>query len=64
MNVQLDVKFQFSQWHVKTDSSGPSYWTPHHTIQHLFVIPTANYAAKLLLRMGKERPKHVELLSF
>jgi hypothetical protein len=29
-----------------------------------FVISTADYAAKLLLRMGKERPKHVELLSF
>jgi hypothetical protein len=27
-----------------------------------FVIPTANYAAKLLLRMGKECPKHVEFL--
>jgi hypothetical protein len=27
-----------------------------------FVIPTADYAAKLLLRMGKERPKHVEFL--
>jgi hypothetical protein len=38
--------------------------TPHHTILHLFVIPTANYAEKLLLRMGKERSKHVELLSF
>jgi hypothetical protein len=34
------------------------------TILRLFVIPTADYAAKLLLRMGKERPKHVELLSF
>jgi hypothetical protein len=49
---------------VKTDSPELSYWTPHHTIQHLFVIPTADYAAKLLLRMGKERPKHVELLIF
>jgi hypothetical protein len=29
-----------------------------------FVIPTADYAATLLLKMGKERPKHVELLSF
>jgi hypothetical protein len=38
--------------------------TRHHTILHLFVIPTADYAATLLLRMGKERPKHVELLSF
>jgi hypothetical protein len=49
---------------VKTDSPELSYWTPHLTILHLFVIPTADYAAKLLLRMGKERPKHVELLSF
>jgi hypothetical protein len=47
---------------VKTDSPGLSHWTPHYTIQHLFVIPTANYAAKLLLRMGKECPKHVEFL--
>jgi hypothetical protein len=29
-----------------------------------FVLPTADYAAKLLLRMGGKRPKHVELLSF
>jgi hypothetical protein len=49
---------------VKTDSFVLSYWTPHHTIQHLLVIPTAVYAAKLLLMMGKERPKHEELLSF
>jgi hypothetical protein len=45
---------------LNTHSPGHSHWTTHHTIQHLFVILTANYAAKLLLRMGKERPKHVE----
>jgi hypothetical protein len=50
--------------HVKADSPGLSYWTPHHTILHLFVTPTADYATKLLLRMGKERPKHLEVLSF
>jgi hypothetical protein len=49
---------------VKTDSPGLSYWTPLRTILHLFVIPAADYAVKLLLMMGKERPKHVELLSF
>jgi hypothetical protein len=49
---------------VKTDSTGLSYWTPHHTVQHLFVTPTAEYAAKLLLMMGKEYPKHVEFLNF
>jgi hypothetical protein len=27
---------------------------------HPFVIPMAIYAVKLLLMMGKERPKHVE----
>jgi hypothetical protein len=31
---------------------------------HLFVIQPADYAAKLLLRMGKEYPKHVELPNF
>jgi hypothetical protein len=62
---KAEVKqLKFNQLHVKTDRPGLSYWTPQHTIQHLFVIPTADYAAKLLLRMGKERPKHVELLSF
>jgi hypothetical protein len=47
MNVQLDVTYiglfdlnpsyqlKFSQWHVKTDIPGLSYWTPHHTILHL-----------------------------
>jgi hypothetical protein len=44
---------------VKTISPALSHWTPHHTILHLFVIPTADYAATLLLKMGKERPKHV-----
>jgi hypothetical protein len=43
--------------YVKTDSPGLSYCTPHHTILHLFVIPTADYAAKLLLRMGKGMPE-------
>jgi hypothetical protein len=41
-----------------------AHWAPHHTILHLFVIPTADYAATLLLMMGKECPKHVELLNF
>jgi hypothetical protein len=49
---------------MNTNTPGLAYWTPHHTILHLFVIPTADYAAQLLLRMGKERPKHAELLSF
>jgi hypothetical protein len=49
---------------VKTDNPGLSHWIPHHTILHLFVIPTADYAGKLLLRLGKERLKHVELLIF
>jgi hypothetical protein len=49
---------------VKTEIPGLSCWTPHHMIQHLFVIPTADYAAKLLLRMGKEWPKHAEFLNF
>jgi hypothetical protein len=57
------AKLQFSQRHVKTDSPVLSHWTPHYTIQHLFVIPTADYAAKLLLSMGKECPKHVEFLN-
>jgi hypothetical protein len=49
---------------MKTDSPALSHCTPHHMIQHLFVIPTADYAAKLLLRMGKEWPKHAEFLNF
>jgi hypothetical protein len=49
---------------VKTDSPGLSYCTPHYTIQHLFDVPTADYAAKLLLRMGKECPNSVEFLKF
>jgi hypothetical protein len=61
---QAKFQLKFRPCPVKTDSPGLSYWTPHHTILHLFVIPAAYYAAKLLLRMGKERPKHVELLSF
>jgi hypothetical protein len=40
-----------------------AHGAPHHTIKHLFVIPTADSAAKLLLRMGKECPKHVEFLN-
>jgi hypothetical protein len=28
-------QLKFSQWHVKTDSPGLSYRTPHHTILHL-----------------------------
>jgi hypothetical protein len=29
-----------------------------------FVIPTAEYAGNSLLKMGKECPKHVEILNF
>jgi hypothetical protein len=50
--------------HTSPHHTTPHHTSPHHTIQHLFVLPTADCAAKLLLTMGKERPKHVELLSF
>jgi hypothetical protein len=49
---------------VKTDSPVLSHWMSHYTIQHLFVIQTADCAAQLLLMMGKECPKHEELLTF
>src|SRR5215510_12664316 len=54
------VGLHIAQCYVETHSPVLSHWTSHYTTQHLFVIPTANYAAKVLLRMGKERPKHVE----
>jgi hypothetical protein len=46
--------------HIALDELKLSHHPPHRTTQHLFVIPTATYAVKLLLMMGKERPKHVE----
>jgi hypothetical protein len=49
---------------MKTNSPGLSHWTPHHTILHLFVIPSADYAAKITPEDGQGTPETFRVAEF